>query len=154
MPPRVIEGIEALQTLIGQELGVSNPVEVTQAHINAFADATGDHQWIHVDPERAKTSLPGGATIAHGFLTLSLLPKLALETFMVKGDFKMGVNYGFNRMRFPAPVPVGTRLRARFTLLGVEAVSGGFQIALGDTVESETLAKPALAAEWLVRYFV
>src|SRR5436190_22103899 len=100
MPMRVIEGIEELKTLVGQEVGVSDLVEITQSRINNFADATEDHQWIHVDTGRAKTDSPFNSTIAHGFLTLSLLPYFAAQAFMVRGNFKMGINYGLNRLRF------------------------------------------------------
>lgn len=151
--PRIIEGIEELRTLVGQEVGASEWFEVTQSRVNDFADATEDHQWIHIDAERAKTDSPFGSTIAHGFLTLSLLPHLAAEALSVRGDFKMGINYGLNRLRFPSPVPVGARLRARFTLQSVEDVPGGAQITWAVVVEAEGAAKPSLAAEWLVRYY-
>ncbi len=153
MPKRVIEGIEELKTLVGQEIGASDWFEMTQARVNEFADATEDHQWIHLDTERAKTDSPFGGTIAHGFLTLSLLPYFAAEAFTVRGDFKMGINYGLNRLRFPSPVPVGSRLRARFTLQSVEDVPGGAQITWAVTIEVEGAQKPSLIAEWLVRYY-
>ena len=153
MSQRVIEGIEELKTLTGQEVGASDWVEVTQSRINDFADATEDHQWIHIDVERAKTDSPFRATIAHGFLTLSLLPHLAAQAFTVRGDFKMGINYGLNKLRFISPVKSGSRVRARFTLQAVEDVAGGTQLTWAVTVESEGGAKPALAAEWLVRYY-
>ena len=153
MAQRVIEGIEELKTLAGQEVGASDWFEVTQSRINDFADATEDHQWIHVDVERAKTDSPFGSTIAHGFLTLSLLPHLAAQAFTVRGDFKMGINYGLNRLRFVSPVAASSRVRARFTLQSVETVTGGAQIIWAVTVETEGGAKPALVAEWLVRYY-
>jgi acyl dehydratase len=153
MSQRVIEGIEELKSLIGEEVGASDFVEVTQSRINDFADATEDHQWIHIDAERAKTDSPFGSTIAHGFLTLSLLPHFAAQAFTVRGNFKMGINYGLNRLRFISPVKSGSRVRARFTLQAVEDVAGGAQITWTVTVESEGSAKPALAAEWLVRYY-
>ncbi|HXG66595.1 MAG TPA: MaoC family dehydratase [Blastocatellia bacterium] len=153
MAARIIEGIEGLKTLIGQEVGQSDWVEITQERVNAFADATEDHQWIHVDVERAKTDSPFHTTIAHGFLTLSLLPHFAAQAVKVQGDFKMGINYGLNRLRFPSPVPVGSRLRARFTLQAVEDVPSGAQITWVVTVEVEGAQKPCLAAEWLVRYY-
>src|SRR3982751_6030331 len=111
MPPRVIEGIEELKSLVGQEVGASDWFQVTQSRIKDFADATDDHQWIHLDSERAKTDSPFGTTIAHGFLTLSLLPHLAAQAYKVEGDFKMGINYGLNRLRFISPVPSGSRVR-------------------------------------------
>ena len=153
MGTRIIAGIEELRTLVGQEVGVSDLFEVTQTHIDKFADATEDHQWIHVNPERARTESPFGATIAHGFLTLSLLPHLAAQAVKVQGDFKMGINYGLNRLRFVSPVPAGSRIRARFTLQGVEDVPGGFQITWSVLVETEGGSKPSLVAEWLVRYY-
>ena len=153
MPPRIIQGIGDLKSLIGQEGAASDWFEVAQSRINDFADATQDHQWIHVDVERAKTDSPFHATIAHGFLTLSLLPHLAAQAFKVQGDFKMGINYGLNRLRFVSPVPAGSRVRARFTLQSVEEVAGGIQLTWSVTCETEGGQKPALVAEWLVRYY-
>ncbi|HJZ69561.1 MAG TPA: MaoC family dehydratase [Blastocatellia bacterium] len=151
--PRLIEGIEELKSLVGQEVAVSDWFEVTQQCINDFADATEDHQWIHVDVERAKTDSPFHSTIAHGFLTLSLLPQLAKQALKVEDDFKMGINYGLNRLRFVSPVPSGSRVRAKFTLQSVEDVAGGIQITWSVTCETEGGAKPALVAEWLTRYY-
>lgn len=153
MPTRIIEGIEELKTLIGQEVGASDWFEVTQSRINAFADATDDHQWIHIDTERAKSTSPFKTTIAHGFLTLSLLPHLAAQAFKVQGDFKMGINYGLNRLRFVSPVPAGSKIRARFMLHAVEDVQGGAQLTWSVTVEIDGGSKPALVAEWLSRYY-
>lgn len=153
MPPRVIDGIEELKGLVGQEIGTSDWVEVTQERIDRFADATEDHQWIHIDTERAKTDSPFGSTIAHGFLTLSLLPHLSAQALTVKGDFKMGINYGLNRLRFVSPVPAGFLIRGRFTLQSVEDVPGGAQITWSVTVEAQGAQKPSLAAEWLTRYY-
>jgi acyl dehydratase len=153
MPPRVIDGIEEMKRLVGQEVSASDWFEVTQERVNAFADATEDHQWIHIDTERAKRETPFGSTIAHGFLTLSLVSHLAGQAVSVKGDIKMGINYGLNRLRFPSPVPVGSRIRARFTLQSVEDVAGGAQITWAVTVETERAEKPSLVAEWLIRYY-
>ncbi len=153
MPIRIIEGIKELKPLIGQEVGASDWFEVSQSRINDFADATGDHQWIHVDVERAKTDSPFHSTIAHGFLTLSLLPHLVSQAVKVQGDFKMGINYGLNRLRFVSPVLAGSRVRARITLQSVEDVPGGNQITWSVTCETEGGQKPALVAEWLVRYY-
>lgn len=153
MSQRVIEGIEELKSLIGEEVSASDWFEITQSRINDFADATGDHQWIHIDVERAKTDSPFGSTIAHGFLTLSLLPHFAAQAFSVGGNFKMGINYGLNLLRFISPVKSGSRVRARFTLQAVEDVTGGAQITWAVIVELEGGTKPALAAEWLVRYY-
>ena len=154
MATRIISGIEELKSLVGEEIGASDWFEVAQSRINAFADATEDHQWIHLDTERAKTGSPFGATIAHGFLTLSLLPHLAAQAYKVEGDFKMGINYGLNRLRFVSPVPSGSRIRARFTLQSVEDVPGGTQLAVVATVDIEGGSKPALVAEWLMRYYL
>jgi acyl dehydratase len=153
MPTRVIENVEELKGLVGQEVATSDWFEVTQQRINDFADATEDHQWIHVDVERAKTDSPFNSTIAHGFLTLSLLPHLAKQALKVEGDFRMGINYGLNRLRFVSPVPSGSRVRARFTLQSVEDVTGGIQITWSVTCETVGGQKPALVAEWLVRYY-
>ena len=153
MPTRVVQGIEELKSLIGQEVGTSDWFEVTQSRINDFADATEDHQWIHIDVERANTDTPFHSTIAHGFLTLSLLPHLASQAVKVEGDFKMGINYGLNKLRFVSPVPAGSRVRARFTLQSVEDFPGGNQIIWSATVETEGGQKPSLVAEWLVRYY-
>ena len=153
MQTRIIKGIEELKSLIGQEVGASDWFEVTQARINAFADATEDHQWIHIDVERTRTESPFQTTIAHGFLTLSLLPHLGAQAFRVEGDFKMGINYGLNRLRFVSPVPAGSRVLARFTLQSVEDVPGGNQITWSVAAEIEGGQKPALVAEWLVRYY-
>lgn len=153
MPIRIIEGIEELKSLIGQEVGASDWFEVTQSRINDFADATEDHQWIHIHVERAKTDSPFHSTIAHGFLTLSLLPHLVSQAVKVQGDFKMGINYGLNRLRFVSPVLAGSRVRARLTLQSVEDFTGGNQITWSVTCETEGGQKPALVAEWLVRYY-
>lgn len=153
MSQRIIESIAELKRLIGQEVASSDWLEVTQSRINDFADATEDHQWIHIDVERAKTDSPFHSTIAHGFLTLSLLPHLAAQAFKVEGDFKMGINYGLNRLRFVSPVPAGSRVRARFTLQQVEDVAGGVQLTWSVTCEIDGGTKPALVAEWLVRYY-
>ena len=153
MSLRTIEGLEELKTLVGNEVSTSDWFEVTQSRIDAFADATEDHQWIHIDAERAKTDSPFKATIAHGFLTLSLLPHLSAQALKVQGDFKMGINYGLNRLRFVSPVPAGSRIRARFTLHAVEDVQGGVQLTWSVTVEIEGGQRPALVAEWLVRYY-
>jgi acyl dehydratase len=153
MALRVIDGIEELRSLVGQEVGQSDWLEVTQPLIDDFAAASGDRQWIHVDPERAKRESPFGCTIAHGFLTLSLLSRLASQAVQVQGNFKMGINYGLNRVRFPAPVPVGSRIRARFTLQSIEALPDCAQVIWNAMVEVEGSPKPSLAAEWLVRYY-
>ena len=153
MPLRVIEGIEELKRLAGQEIGASDWVEVGQSVIDAFAETTRDHQWIHVEAGRARTESPFGTTVAHGFLTLSLLSHLKSQAIQVRGGFKMAINYGLNRVRFPAPVRAGSRIRGRFTLQAVDDVAGGVQATLLATVEVEGSKKPALVAEWLLRYY-
>lgn len=150
---RIIETIEELKSLIGHEVAVGEWFPVEQSRIDAFADATGDHQWIHQDVERAKTDSPFGQTIAHGFLTLSLLSQLSQECFEIRGDFKMRINYGLNRVRFPAPVPAGSRIRARFTLQSLEEFDEGYQAVWTATMEVEGGRKPALYAEWVVRLY-
>lgn len=147
--PRVINGIEELKTLAGQEAGVSDWLTVTQEMIDRFADLTGDHQWIHVDVERARRETPFGSTIAHGFLTVSLLPQLSRQAVDVRGDFKMRINYGFNRLRFVSPVKAGSRIRARFTAQKVTDNEVTWLV----TVEIDGEAKPALVAEWLGRFY-
>ena len=140
-----------LPSLAGQEIGSSEWHELTQEQVNQFAQATGDHQWIHVDVERAKAG-PFGGPIAHGFLTLSLIPMLMSEVMRVEG-VKMGVNYGLNRLRFPAPVPVGSKLRATSRLVKVEEVQGGYQVVNEITVEVEGGGKPVCVAEMVTRYY-
>jgi acyl dehydratase len=149
---KTFERLADLQALVGQELGVSDWVTVDQRRIDQFADATGDHQWIHIDPVRAAAG-PFGATVAHGFLTLSLLPEMSATAFQVR-DTRMGVNYGLNRVRFPAPVPSGSRLRGRFKLLAYEAIEGGAQVTVEVTMEREGSAKPVCVAESVGRRFV
>jgi len=144
--------VTTLRDRIGQEIAVSDWLEITQERINQFADATGDHQWIHVDAARAAAESPFKATIAHGFLTLSLLSTLVRDA-MTFSDLRMAINYGLNRVRFVSPVPSGSRIRARLTVGAFEEVSGGLQVAWQVTVEREGGDKPACVAEWLVRYF-
>lgn len=144
---QIIENIDALKHLVGQEIGTSKWTEISQDRIDKFADATGDHQWIHVDIERAKKELPGGSTIAHGFLTLSLLPKLMQEIYQVKG-VKHSLNYGSDRIRFTAPVPAGSRVRGRYTLKSIEDVKDNGAKIIGEvTIEIEGQERPACIAE-------
>ena len=144
--------IRELKARVGQEVGVSPWIEITQDRIDTFAKAIEDFQWIHVDRERAKSS-PFGGTIAHGFLTLSLLSHLSEMTFSFS-DRRMGVNYGLNRVRFTSPVPSGSRVRARFTLANYEPLEGnGVQVTWNTVVEIEGGAKPALVAEWIGRHY-
>ena len=136
------------------ETGVSQWCAVTQEMIDAFAEVSGDRQWIHTDVERARAESPFGATVAHGFLTLSLLTRLVAEAVAVSGEFRMGVNYGFDRVRFPAPVLAGSRVRARVTVKAVKESETHVEITWGVIVERECGGKPALAADWLVRKYL
>jgi acyl dehydratase len=149
--PRVFARLTDLQPLVGQELGVSDWITIDQHRIDLFAQATDDHQWIHVDAARAAAG-PFGATVAHGFLTLSLLAPFFASGFEVEG-VRMGINYGLNRVRFPAPVRVGSRLRARFKLLAYEPLEGGAQLTTEVTIEIEGSSKPACVAESVSRRF-
>ncbi|MEU6539856.1 MaoC family dehydratase [Streptomyces sp. NPDC047000] len=150
--PRIFTSVDELKAAVGEQLGYSDWVEVDQKRIDLFADATGDHQWIHVDPERAAGG-PFGTTIAHGYLTLSLLPLFAPQLMAVEG-VRMGVNYGTNKVRFPAPVPVGSRLRCTARIGGVEEVTGGVQVTVAFVVEREGGDKPVCVAESVSRYYV
>jgi acyl dehydratase len=153
MAARTIGSIEELKGLVGQEVGVTDWFEVTQSRISSFAEATEDRQWIHIDAGRARTESPYKNTIAHGFLTLSLISHLAKQAVQIGGSFKMGINYGLNRVRFPAPVPSGSRIRGRYGLKSLEEIDGGVQITWDVTVEVEGAQKPSLVAEWLVRQY-
>ncbi len=148
----VLGSIEDLAGMAGQEIGVSDWLEVTQERIDQFANATGDHQWIHVDVERARRESPFGTTIAHGFLTLSLLSHFLNESLEF-GKSKMGVNYGCNRLRFTAPVRVGSRLRAHFNLKEFQRIEGGVQLIWDIVMECEGETKPVLVAEWVGRRY-
>jgi acyl dehydratase len=147
----IVQGIAGLKDKIGEHLGYSDWVEITQQQVNLFADATGDHQWIHVDPERAKTG-PFGGPIAHGYLTLSLGPMLMPQILAVHG-ISMAVNYGAGKVRFPSPVPVGSKLRLGAELLSVDDVTGGAQVTMRFTFEVEGAPKPSCVAEIIFRYY-
>jgi len=146
-----VQGIDGLKELVGTELGTSAPLLVTQEAVNLFAEATGDHQWIHVDVEKARAG-PFGGPIAHGYLTLSLLPALLPGIFSVEG-ISMGVNYGLNKLRFPSPVPVGSEVVCTATLVGVDDIRGGAQVTLGVVVTVVGASKPSCAAEVVFRYY-
>jgi acyl dehydratase len=146
-----ISGIDELRAKVGEELGVSDWHEVSQDAINAFADATGDHQWIHVDPERAAQT-PWGSTIAHGLYTLSLGPQFTFAMFTIEG-FAFGLNYGYNKVRFPAPLPVNSRVRMRATLSSVDDVPGGVQLTITQAFEREGEEKPVCVAESVARMY-
>ena len=152
MTARRISGLDGLKELVGEELGVSDWLEITQERVDRFADATGDHQWIHVDREMAEKHSPFGTTIAHGYLTISLSPMLMAQVMQVEG-VKMGVNYGLNKLRFPAPVKVGGRVRLRATLNEVNDIDGGAQVVTGMTFEIEGEDKPAGVAEAVALYY-
>ncbi len=141
-----------LHALKGSELGTSEWVEVTQDRVNLFADATGDHQWIHVDVDRAKAESPFGGPIGHGYLTLSLLIPMWSEVLVVR-DATMAVNYGLNKVRFPAPVPVGSKLRLTATLTDVEQVAGGLQVTVSAVIEADGASKPVCIAEPVFRFY-
>jgi acyl dehydratase len=149
---REIADLAELKSLVGAEVALSEWVDITQQRVNTFADATGDHQWIHVDPERCRRESPFGGPIAHGFLTLSLLPGM-IDSALRMVDVKIGVNYGLNKVRFPAPVPVGSRLRAHLTVAAVTDIEGGAQLTWDVLVEREGSAKPVCVAEFLVRRY-
>lgn len=149
---REIASLAELKNLIGQEVAVSDWVEITQERVNLFADATGDHQWIHLDVERSRKESPYGGTVAHGFLTLSLLPMFMASAIRM-ADVRMGVNYGLNKVRFPAPVPVGSRVRGRMTLMSVEDIPGGAQMTWQVTMEREGGDKPVCVAESISRRY-
>jgi acyl dehydratase len=149
---KTFQTLSELSALVGQEVAMSDWISITQERVDQFAQATGDHQWIHVDQERAKNG-PFGGTIAHGFLTLSLIPSF-FESAMNVLETRMGVNYGLNRVRFTAPVPVGSRLRARLTLLKSEPIEqNGFQMVWSVSVEREGVAKPVCVAESIARRY-
>ncbi|OMI37258.1 MaoC family dehydratase [Streptomyces sparsogenes] len=151
--PRIFTSPDELRSAVGEDLGPSDWLEVDQKRIDLFADATGDHQWIHVDPEKAAAG-PFGTTIAHGYLTLSLLPAFTPQLLTVEG-VRMGINYGVNKVRFPSPVPVGSRLRATGRVAEVtEVADGGFQVTLVVTVEREGGDKPVCVAESVARYYL
>ena len=148
---RTIKGIEELKQLAGQELGSGDWHEVTQEQINQFAEATGDHQWIHTDVERAKKG-PFGGPIAHGYFTLPIIPVLLRDVMSVEG-MRMGINYGLNKLRFPAPVPIGSKIRANVKCASVEEVSGGLQGTFDVTVEVDGQDKPGCVAQVIYRYY-
>lgn len=154
MPPRTIESIDALRAQLGQEIGVSDWVTVTQPMIDTFAETTGDRQWIHVDVERSKNESPFKTTIAHGFLTLSLITQLHSAAVNVDGGQKMGINYGLNRVRFVSPVRAGSRVRGHSTVQAVDDFAEGVQVTWKITVELEGSDKPALVAEWITRMYM
>lgn len=149
---KVFNGVDELRAAKGSHLGVSDWLSIDQSQIDTFADATGDHQWIHVDAEKAKDG-PFGTTIAHGFLTLSLVPLIGRQIYRVQG-VRMTINYGFDKVRFTAPVPVGSRVRGGIELIDVSDVDGGVQVTNKVTIEIEGSERPAVVADHLLRYYV
>jgi acyl dehydratase len=151
--PTTVDGVEGAKTLVGMDLGTSDWVEITQEMVNTFAEATGDHQWIHVDVERATRESPFGGPIAHGYLTLSLTPLFLPQLIDITG-FSMGVNYGTEKVRFPSPVPVGSKLRAGAVVDEVTEIAGGVQLQVTLTFMVDGGTKPACVATIVVRHYV
>ena len=149
----LLESPQALRQLIGRQIGVTEWMLLTQERIQQFAEVTDDRQWIHLERERARRESPYGTTVAHGFLTLSLLSSLLRQALQIREGARMSINYGLNRVRFPAPVPAGAKIRARFTLRSVEEVPGALEVVLDATVETEGANKPCCVAEWVLRYY-
>ena len=153
MPALVIEDLNGLKNFVGREFGVTDWLVVTQERIQQFAEATEDRQWIHMDRERAKRESPYGTTIAHGFLTLSLISFLMKQAVQIKSGIRMAVNYGLNRVRFPAAVRADSKIRGRFSLAAIKELPKGIEAVFSVTVESEGAEKPCCVAEWIVRYY-
>jgi acyl dehydratase len=154
MPPIVLETLQSLKEFVGGEIATTDWFLVTQDRIRQFAEATEDRQWIHIDPEQAERESPYGATIAHGFLTLSMLSYFIKQAIQVPRDVRLSVNYGLNRVRFPAPVRAGTEIRARVTLQSVKDLPDGVEAVFGVSIEGKAGAKPCCVAEWIVRYYL
>jgi len=153
MTPLTIENLQALKSFVGREIGVTDWFTLTQERIQQFAEATEDRQWIHLDRERAQKESPYGATIAHGFLTLSLLSYFLKQAIEICGGMRMGINYGLNRVRFPSAVRAGSRIRARVFLQSLKELSDSTEAVFSISVECEGAEKPCCAAEWIVRYY-
>ena len=154
MAPLVLENPQRLKEMVGQEIGMTEWFVVTQERIERFAEATEDRQWIHVDSARAGKESPYGTTIAHGFLTLSLISRFVQEAIQIRGGVRLAVNYGLNRVRFPAAVRAGSRIRARVSLMSLRELPDSLDAIFGVTMECEGADKPACVAEWIVRYYV
>ena len=153
MPPVVVDDVQALKNFVGREIGVTGRLRLTQKRIEQFAEATEDHQWIHLDRERARRESPYGTTIAHGFLTLSLVSYFVREAIQIRGGVRTAVNYGLNRVRFPSPVRSDSKIRACIALLTLKELSDAVEATFHVTVESENSDKPCCVAEWVVRYY-
>lgn len=153
MPPLVVETVLSLKEFVGREIAVTDWLTMTQDRIERFAEATADQQWIHVDRERAQRESPYGTTIAHGFLTLSLLSHFMKRAIQFRGGVRMGINYGLNRVRFPSPVRVDSKIRARVGLLSLKELPEAFEAVFSVSMEGQGLEKPCCVAEWIVRYY-
>jgi len=153
MAPLTIDNLQSLKGFLGREIGVTDWLALTQERIQQFADATEDRQWIHVDRERAQKESPYGATIAHGFLTLSLLSYFVKQAIDFRGGMRMGINYGLNRVRFPSAVPAGSRIRARISLHSLKELPDCVEAIFSIAVDCEGAEKPCCVAEWIVRYY-
>lgn len=153
MPLLILESPQSLRDLVGHEIPPTEWFELTQERIKNFAEVTGDAQWIHLDNERAERESPYGTSIAHGFLTLSLLSYFIKQTIEIRTGLRMTVNYGLNRVRFPSPVPAGAKIRARFALLSLLEVRDALEATFSVAIEKENSAKPCCVVEWLVRYY-
>jgi acyl dehydratase len=153
MPPLILESLQQLNSFVGKEIATTGWLQITQQRIQQFADATGDTQWIHVEEERARRESPYGATIAHGFLTLSLMSHFLREAIQLPGEVRQTINYGLNRVRFPAPVRAGEKIRARIGLQSYQDLSGSVEAIFSITIETENSTKPCCVAEWILRYF-
>ena len=153
MPPLKLASFQSLKEFTGREIGATEWLTMSQDRIQQFADATEDPQWIHLDPERARRESPYGATIAHGFLTLSLIGYFIRQVIQIPGDVRLTVNYGLNRVRFPAPVPVGSQIRGRITLQSFKELADCVEAVFGISVEVEGSEKPCCVAEWILRYY-
>jgi len=154
MPPAVVESVLSLKDYTGREIAVTDWLVMTQERINQFAEATDDRQWIHVDRERAQKESPYGATIAHGFLTLSLVSQFMKQAVHIQGGVRLAVNYGLNRVRFPAAVRSGAKIRARIGLVGLKELPDSLEATYSIAIECEDSVKPCCVAEWVVRYFL
>lgn len=153
MPPLVIENLDALKDLVGREFAITDWFEVTQQRIQQFAEATEDRQWIHLDSDRAQKDSPYGTTIAHGFLTLSLLSHFSKQALQIRNGAGMIINYGLNRVRFSAPVPAGSNIRARYTLQSLKDVGNASDVVFAIVIEVQNQSKPACLAEWVIRIY-
>ena len=154
MPPIILETPRSLKEFLGREIAVTDWIAITQDRILQFAEATEDRQWIHVDPVRAQRESPYGATIAHGFLTLSLLSHFMKQAIQFRSGIRIGINYGLNRVRFPSPVRAGSKVRARFSLQSLKEIPDSLEAIFSVVVEGEGAGKPCCVAEWIVRYYL